>query len=228
VTQEEKSPRDWRRGLSIACLIACLALAVVAVILVYNCDKCSPADRLMLLVGYGTLILVFFYGFMILLDIAVGRIDLSRLLSEVGPDGKTCHASMSRFQLLIFTFVIGMSLFLITVSAKKFPAVPAEILTLLGISASTYAVSKGIQASRPDLSKGGGGPAAPAGGAPITTKVQDAVTGRTTTTVHDPATGQTTTTVHDPAAGQTSTTVHNPTSVQTTTTVQPPPPGPSI
>jgi hypothetical protein len=55
---------------------------------------------------------------------------------------------MSRFQLLIFTLVIALSLFLVVVSKMQFPdTIPPEILTLLGISASTYAVSKGIQVS---------------------------------------------------------------------------------
>ena len=66
-------------------------------------------------------------------------------MSETG-DSK--GASMSRFQLLIFTLVIALSLFLVVVSNMKFPdTIPPEILTLLGISASTYAVSKGIQSS---------------------------------------------------------------------------------
>jgi hypothetical protein len=74
--------------------------------------------------------------------------DLSDLLKEVGGKG----ASMSRFQLLIFTLVIALSLFLLVVSQNRFPAVPPEVLTLLGISASIYAVSKGIQLSAPTSS----------------------------------------------------------------------------
>jgi hypothetical protein len=56
---------------------------------------------------------------------------------------------MSRLQLLIFTFVIGLSIIMMVVSATppRFPAIPNEVLILLGISASTYAVSKGIQKS---------------------------------------------------------------------------------
>src|SRR5207253_10702956 len=93
-------------------------------------------------------------GFMALLGVAIlwfiftGKIDLSRLISE--PNG---DASMSRFQLLIFTFVIALSLFLVIV-AKSTPAFPPEIpgsiLALLGISASSYVVSKGIQFSSPE------------------------------------------------------------------------------
>jgi hypothetical protein len=107
----------------------------------------SPTERLAMTTGYALLVLVFLFGMVILVEIIRGNIDLKTLLSE---DGK---ASMSRFQLLVFTFVIAMSLFLMVVEQKgtKFPEIPANVLTLLGISASTYAVSKGIQAgSKPD------------------------------------------------------------------------------
>jgi hypothetical protein len=92
-------------------------------------------------------------GFLALLAVALlyyiftERIDLSRLLSE--PNG---DASLSRFQLLIFTFVVAASLFLI-IAAPFPPAFPKEIpngiLILLGISSSSYLVSKGIQFSSP-------------------------------------------------------------------------------
>ena len=74
-----------------------------------------------------------------------GKIDLRRLISE--PTG---DASMSRFQLLIFTFVVAFGFFLVMVSGDKpaFPAaIPSSVLALLGISASSYLVSKGIQFS---------------------------------------------------------------------------------
>ena len=71
-----------------------------------------------------------------------GAIDVNLLLSESGGG-----ASMSRFQLLIFTFVIALSFFLLVINSAKFPDIPGGVLTLLGISATTYGVSKGIQAS---------------------------------------------------------------------------------
>ena len=89
-----------------------------------------------------------FLGLAIVYYILTERIDLSQLISE--PNG---HASMSRFQLLVFTFIIGASLFLI-IAAPSPPAFPKEIpngiLVLLGISASSYLVSKGIQFSTPE------------------------------------------------------------------------------
>jgi hypothetical protein len=127
-----------------------LALAVLAGIFAYVVpgDTASTQvalNKLKIATGFTLLALIFLFGFAVLVYIANGSIDLSDLLSETG---EAKGASMSRFQLLIFTLVIALSLFLVVVSNMKFPdTIPPEILTLLGISASTYAVSKGIQAS---------------------------------------------------------------------------------
>jgi hypothetical protein len=88
-------------------------------------------------------------GLTIVVWIWTGKIDLSYLLSEANG-----QASMSRFQLLIFTFVIAISLFEMVemrVNATGFPDIPNGVLTLLGISASTYAVGKGISYSQPQV-----------------------------------------------------------------------------
>ena len=92
-----------------------------------------------------TLIIIAVFAGLILWKVIVGEIDISRLISE--PTG---DASMSRFQLLIFTFVVALSLFLIIASGTPpgFPDVPGGVLTLLGISASSYVVSKSIQFSK--------------------------------------------------------------------------------
>jgi hypothetical protein len=108
----------------------------------------EPNKKVVYAIEYGGLVITFLFGFMILVGIASNKIDISRILEEKGAPGTTTGAaSMSRFQLLIFTFVIALSLFLIVVNTGNFPrTIPPEILTLLGISATTYAVSKGIQA----------------------------------------------------------------------------------
>lgn len=124
--------------------LAVTSLAAVVLLVVAIFVPGDGKTKLSLAIGYGLLLLVFMYGVVILIEILVGNIDLSALLSE--SLGKPL-ASMSRFQLLIFTFVISLSFFLIVASTGKFPDVPGQVLTLLGISASTYAVSKGIQAS---------------------------------------------------------------------------------
>lgn len=127
-----------------------VTLAIIGVILVWL--PATPGsteivlNKLKIAIGFTLLALIFLFAFAILVSIANGSMDLSGLLSEAGSKG----ASMSRFQLLLFTLVIALSLFLLVVSQNKFPTIPPEILTLLGISASTYAVSKGIQMSGTD------------------------------------------------------------------------------
>lgn len=128
--------------------IVSLALAVAAALIIFFEGKGTAMERLVVVTGYAMLILIFFFGLVVLIAMATDQIDLSKLISE--PTG---DASMSRFQLLIFTFVIGLSLFMIIIGQKdgpKFPEIPNQILGLLGISATTYGVSKGIQFSQPE------------------------------------------------------------------------------
>ncbi len=120
----------------------------------------DPRDRVVYAVEYGALVILFLFGFMVLAAIASGKIDISSLLEEKNSSGG--GASMSRFQLLIFTFVVAISLLLIVVSKYDFPKeVPVGVLTLLGISASTYAVSKGIQSGSSDDGTNGNGDGPP-------------------------------------------------------------------
>jgi hypothetical protein len=102
-------------------------------------------ELLELVAGWIICIIVGGIGLAVIWRIFDGSIDLTKLVSE--PNG---DASMSRLQFLIFTFVIAISLFLIIVSQPHpaFPTnIPPTVLSLLGISASSYLVSKGIQFS---------------------------------------------------------------------------------
>jgi len=133
--------------------VVMVVLSLVAAFLIAMYAPGDARTKLAMTIGYGLLTLTFLFGMSILVEIIRGNIDLSKLLSEEGKG-----ASMSRFQLLIFTFVIGLSLFYLVVqNGKEFPKIPPEVLTLLGISASTYAVSKGIQASTTGSNGNGGG-----------------------------------------------------------------------
>jgi hypothetical protein len=114
-----------------------------------------------LLVGYLVCGLIGLFGLLVLWRMYEGKIDLTMLISEKTGTGSA--ASMSRFQFLIFTFVIALSLFLIVIAHAKLlqtpenisqkpsptmpqlPDVPGGVLALLGISASSYTVSKAIQ-----------------------------------------------------------------------------------
>ena len=107
-----------------------------------------------ILVGYLVCAIVALFGLLLIWKIATNQIDLTYLLSD--DDG---WASTSRFQLMIFTFVVALSFFLMVVSNVKLrqngnatdtgglPDVPSGVLALLGISASSYLVSRGISAS---------------------------------------------------------------------------------
>jgi uncharacterized BrkB/YihY/UPF0761 family membrane protein len=134
----------------------------------------SSPDVLTLAAGWVVLGFIALLGLAVLWYIFTQKINLSALISEKSThDGKPGDASMSRFQFLIFTFVIATCLFLIVVNDKKtFPNIPQGVLVLLGISGSSYLVSKGIQYSAingtgDDAHDGDAGPhPAPAGGGP--------------------------------------------------------------
>jgi len=103
-------------------------------------------SELLLICGYGVCFFMALMCATLLWLIWTDKIDLSSLLSEANG-----QASMSRFQLLIFTLVVAISYFLLaenSLGTHMLPDIPQGVLTLLGISASTYAVGKGISYSR--------------------------------------------------------------------------------
>ena len=104
---------------------------------------------LALVMGWTVTILVAAFALMIIFKMIKGDINLQYLIA--GSDG---DASLSRFQFLIFTFVIALGLFLIIISAKDGPAFPATvpggILALLGISGGSYVTSKAVDSKAAD------------------------------------------------------------------------------
>jgi hypothetical protein len=91
----------------------------------------------------------FFVGLegLIIYMIATNKIDLNYLVSDDHGD-----ASLSRFQFLIFTFVIGAGFLYLTVKNVTFPAVDEGVLMLLGISGATYAIGKTLDKPSPPKS----------------------------------------------------------------------------
>ncbi len=92
-----------------------------------------------------------------------GTINLTYLLAEPAePDAgaqanqasppasaappQTPKASLSRFQFLVFTFVIAGVYLVLSLEAGTFVEIPEHVLWLLGVSGGTYATSKGIKA----------------------------------------------------------------------------------
>lgn len=102
-------------------------------------------DYLLVPIGIAFMVIMGVLCVMLLIKIWRNEINLSSLLEEANG-----QASMSRFQLLIFTLVIAVGLFLYILHTMTLPDIPNSILVLLGISASTYAAGKGISFSRPE------------------------------------------------------------------------------
>lgn len=74
---------------------------------------------------------------------------LTGLLSEPQAPNDTSppKASLSRFQFLIFTFVIAGLYLLLCIEAGTLIEIPGNVLALLGISGGTYVVSKTVSSS---------------------------------------------------------------------------------
>ena len=102
-----------------------------------------------LVIGWILTIFLGLLGVAVLWKIIDGTISLRYLISD-----EQGWASMSRFQLLVFTLVIAMSLFFVIASQSPpaYPKIPPEVLALLGISGGSYVLSKGINSSW-DVSK---------------------------------------------------------------------------
>jgi hypothetical protein len=98
-----------------------------------------------------------FWGFMVIAIILLGfaalvlwkvfdnQISVVGLLAEPldpGNPGAGTKASLSRFQFLIFTFVIAGLYLLLSIEAGTFVDIPGNALLLLGISSGSYVVSK--------------------------------------------------------------------------------------
>lgn len=89
------------------------------------------------------IVIIVLTALVVLWKIFIGTINISALLEEP----QSNKASLSRFQFLLFTFVIAGLFLLLSVESGTFVNIPESVLTLLGISAGSYAVSKGISSA---------------------------------------------------------------------------------
>jgi hypothetical protein len=104
-------------------------------------------------------LILLLFAFLVLWKIYIGEIPLDGLLAGLPTDGttKTAKASLSRFQFLIFTFVVAGLFLLLSIEAGTFVQIPQNVLWLLGISGGTYAVSKTISPKKKGDDRKNGG-----------------------------------------------------------------------
>jgi hypothetical protein len=129
----------WKNVIRAAFVL--VGLTPVVMVIYFALFRTLTKDYVLLIVGTELAVLLFIFGVIVLYALATDQIRLDKLINEENGD-----ASVSRFQLLIFTFTIALSfVYLVIIGPGKFPDVPNQVLILLGISASTYGVGKGLQ-----------------------------------------------------------------------------------
>jgi hypothetical protein len=128
----------------------------------------------------------------VLLALFNGTISLQYLLAEPAdpeaqkaaqaklPAGQlapaeTPKASLSRFQFLVFTFVIAGVYLILCLESGTFVEIPEKVVWLLGVSGGTYAAAKGIKAAGDSKDKAGKAKAG--GSAPATPADTDSIVG---------------------------------------------------
>lgn len=100
-----------------------------------------------LLIAIVVAIIILAIGLTVVRLIWTKTIDLSMLLTEVSTDGtgqSQAKASLSRFQFLVFTFVVAGLYFVLSLETGYLIDVPNGTLMLLGISGVSYLGSKTI------------------------------------------------------------------------------------
>ncbi|MBP1852555.1 hypothetical protein [Rhizobium halophytocola] len=94
-----------------------------------------------------------------------GTIEISHLLSEsTALPGTAPKASLSRFQFLLFTFVVAGLYLVLSLETGTLIDVPNGTLVLLGISGGTYVAGKAMNGQGPSKDKGPLGSPGPAPG----------------------------------------------------------------
>lgn len=95
-------------------------------------------------VSFGTIVVLF--AAVVLYKIAIGEIKMEGIISEPRNtlelnEGEP-KASLSRFQFLVFTFVVAGLFLMLSIEAGHFVNIPNNVLVLIGLSGGSYLISK--------------------------------------------------------------------------------------
>jgi hypothetical protein len=99
----------------------------------------AALDWLAVIFAYAIVAFLVALGLMVLWKIARADINLGTLLSETGDNNK---ASLSRFQFMVFTFIVAGVYLLLCIQSREFVDVPNGVLGLIGISGGSYVGAK--------------------------------------------------------------------------------------
>lgn len=116
--------------------------------------------------GYAVMmvILVLFAGIVLS---KLRTMDLRDLVSEPPPAGTQGpgKASLSRFQFLLFTFLVAGLFVVLSLEAGTFVEIPNGVVALMGVSGGSFVISKAIGNGEKPAASGAQGGGAAGGGA---------------------------------------------------------------
>ncbi|WP_299410546.1 hypothetical protein [uncultured Roseobacter sp.] len=140
---EERAIR--RRNYSVGFILAFLILVSGGAIYAIN-KGARPFDIAVVgFVAFSAVIVAFAAA--VLWQIIDGKVDLFGIISEpdtVATVNNRPKASLSRFQFLVFTFVIAGLFLMLSIEAGGFVNIPDNVLILLGLSGGSFVVSKSV------------------------------------------------------------------------------------
>lgn len=125
-----------------------LILAAVIGIAGYALSRGVNAQHIAILgyVAFSTVIIAFAAA--VLFAIVNGSVSLYGIISEPDTTSTLCNgkpkASLSRFQFLVFTFVVAGLFLMLSIKAEEFVDIPNSVLMLIGLSGGGFIISKAV------------------------------------------------------------------------------------
>ncbi len=114
--------------------------------------KTIDPQLIALLIAIIVAVIILALGLTVVRFIWRGKIDLTMLLTEISTDSSGAQkqkASLSRFQFLVFTFVVAGLYFVLSLETGHLIDVPNGTLILLGISGVSYLGGKTLSSGSP-------------------------------------------------------------------------------
>jgi len=146
-----RTPEPARRGSLIPFTgpgVLFVAVFIIAVIWVsyWAVMKGANATHIAIVGFIAFSIIIVAFAAAVLWKIVNGDVELAGLVSEPheSDPSRTGKASLSRFQFLIFTFVVAGLFLMLSIETGGFVDIPTNVLALLGISGGSFIVSKAV------------------------------------------------------------------------------------